>query len=154
MLRRTTINQGLSIPFGMVVRHGVPLVICLRTYYQPLVDKEVAGAVDHDRLRLVSDGDPEILAGLVRLFQIEARRHLDELRRATDAPGTQPFEDALHSLKGASGNIGATSLVRLTQSHLPTPPDFDVTQRRALASRVARELDRVIDRLQSFSPPP
>jgi two-component system sensor histidine kinase/response regulator len=71
------------------------------------------GDFDPEEVLSRVEGDRELLAVLVGLFEVESDRLLDDLRRclkADDAPG---MELAAHSLRGCISHFGAPGASRL-----------------------------------------
>ena len=56
---------------------------------------------------------PDFLAELVDLYLREADLHVGRIRAAFDVRDAQGLEHAAHTLKGASGNLGARTLSSL-----------------------------------------
>ena len=64
-------------------------------------------------IRELDDGEGAILAEVIGIFFDETPRHLDGLRNAVDAKDATELARVAHAFKSASGNVGATSVVKL-----------------------------------------
>jgi two-component system, sensor histidine kinase and response regulator len=76
----------------------------------------VAGALDAKALasiRELDDGEGVILAEVIGIFFDETPRHLDGLRNAVSSRDAGELARVAHAFKSASGNVGATSVVKL-----------------------------------------
>lgn len=105
-----------------------------------------AASLDDERLSMLrdlDDGDGVLLASIVDEFTAEAHRQLEVLRAAVAEGDAHAMEQAAHSIKGSSSNLGATRLAELTgrlealgraRTFAEVPPLFE---------EVAVELDRV-----------
>ena len=60
--------------------------------------------------RLTPPGEPDVLAQVLQLFLDQAPLRLARLRSALAEGNVVEFQRAAHSLKGATGNIGARAL--------------------------------------------
>ena len=76
----------------------------------------VAPALDAKALaniRELDDGEGAILAEVIAIFFDETPRHLEGLRNAFSAKDARELARVAHAFKSASGNVGATSVVKL-----------------------------------------
>jgi two-component system, sensor histidine kinase and response regulator len=64
-------------------------------------------------IRELDDGEGAILAEVIGIFFDETPRHLDGLRSAVSAKDATELARVAHAFKSASGNVGATSVVKL-----------------------------------------
>jgi two-component system, sensor histidine kinase and response regulator len=74
------------------------------------------GALDAKALaniRELDDGEGAILAEVIGIFFDETPRHLDGLRHAINNKDATELARVAHAFKSASGNVGATSVVKL-----------------------------------------
>lgn len=92
-----------------------------------------AGEVDHlpvidlDRLATFTDGDHDLEAELSDLYQTTARRYLNAMAAALE--NAQAWSGEAHSLKGASGNLGASRVAVLAKEaefEAPSPARLEV----------------------------
>ena len=65
-------------------------------------------------LRDLDDGDGALLAAIAHEFSAEAQRQFERLREALAEGDPQAVEQAAHSIKGSSANLGATRLAEIT----------------------------------------
>lgn len=61
-------------------------------------------------LELSEDGDPELLIDLIQMFLDDAPVKLQAILRGVESGDWEQVERAAHSLKGSSGNLGATQV--------------------------------------------
>ncbi len=73
--------------------------------------------LDLSRLKEFSDGDPEEEKLIVNLFLEKVNRSIHELRTSLDNQEPDMWSDAVHALKGASGNIGAMNMYNICLSN-------------------------------------
>lgn len=59
-------------------------------------------------LALSDDGDPELLVDLIEMYLADGPTKLEAIERGIAAGDWESVERAAHSLKGSSGNLGAT----------------------------------------------
>ena len=59
---------------------------------------------------LQEEGDPDLLTELVEVFEEDAPPRLAAIREATERGDAPTVERAAHTLKGSSGNLGATKM--------------------------------------------
>ena len=60
---------------------------------------------------LTAPGEPDVLADVLQLFLEEFPKKLRTLQAAMEAGDAEQVARAAHSLKGSSGNIGASSML-------------------------------------------
>jgi two-component system sensor histidine kinase RpfC len=97
-----------------------------------------------DELRHLGDGD-EFVATLVRDFVDDAEILLDEVESAVESTDVTGFDDAIHTLRSAAANVGATAVFKLCLSwrnvglsQLKAEGRSYITQLRAEFERVRR----------------
>jgi len=73
---------------------------------QPVLDP----AVIESLRQLTPPGEPDVLKEVLQLFLEEVPGRISRLRAAWQAGNPAEVHRAAHSLKGSSGNIGATQL--------------------------------------------
>jgi len=64
-------------------------------------------------IRELDDGEGAILAEVIGIFFDETPRHLESLRNAVNSKNAPELARVAHAFKSASGNVGATSVVKL-----------------------------------------
>ncbi len=64
-------------------------------------------------IRELDDGEGTILAEVIGIFFDETPRHLDALRNAVGAKDASELARVAHAFKSASGNVGASGVVKL-----------------------------------------
>ncbi|MEB3827987.1 PAS domain S-box protein [Phormidium sp. CCY1219] len=67
-------------------------------------------AVNFDRLHEISGGDTEFERDILEAFVEDARDNIDRLKLALASNDCTAFENESHQLKGASSNVGVTSI--------------------------------------------
>jgi len=68
-----------------------------------------------ETLRALSPGDPEFLRELIAIYLEDTPKRLAEVEGALAKRDGQLLVRAAHTIKGSSGNFGATTLARLAQ---------------------------------------
>jgi HPt (histidine-containing phosphotransfer) domain-containing protein len=91
---------------------------------QPILDQEPI--LDLDHLLTFTDGDMELESELSVLYLSSAEAYLDAMRRAL-RDGTS-WTPSVHSLKGASANLGALRVAALARAAEHQPPDATTLQ--------------------------
>jgi two-component system sensor histidine kinase/response regulator len=105
-----------------------------------------AARLDGERLsilRELDDGDGVLIASIADEFTAESGRQLDLLRAAVADGDPQAMEQAAHSMKGSSANLGATRLAELTAQLEALGRARTFADAAPLIDEVARELERV-----------
>jgi HPt (histidine-containing phosphotransfer) domain-containing protein len=67
-------------------------------------------------LSLSDDGDPELLVDLLHMFLQDAPTKVARIAKGLQAGDLTEVEHASHSLKGSSGNLGATHVQHVCES--------------------------------------
>jgi HPt (histidine-containing phosphotransfer) domain-containing protein len=97
-----------------------------------------AGALDPgvlSGLRDLDDGEEGLLAELAGMFLEDAEAHLRTLSEGVEAGDANSVRAASHTLKGSSGNIGASRIQEISEAgKLDDAPE--------LLDRLERELER------------
>ena len=91
-----------------------------------------------EQLGSFTDGDHQLERELGSLYLATATLYLDEMREALEAGGD--WSQPVHALKGASANIGATELTRLTAEAEHARP----------SSRRLAEIEEALDAVRGF----
>ena len=71
---------------------------------------------DPDVLRERLDGDEEMINMVLNMFKDESARIIEDIEKALTSGDVEEAGKLGHSLKGSSGNIGAPSLQRISES--------------------------------------
>ncbi len=114
---------------------------------EPVLDPAVI-----ERLRqLTPPGEPDVLKEVLQLFLQEVPSRISRLRAAWQAGNPSDVHRAAHSLKGSSGNIGATDLFEVCRQLDDQGRAGDLAQMPTLVAcldteyaRVAAEIDQLI----------
>jgi two-component system sensor histidine kinase/response regulator len=92
---------------------------------------------------LQEEGEPSILAELIKLFLEDAPNRIVALREAVHAGEGQAVERIAHTLKGSSGNMGATQMAAICSELEAVGASGDVSQAQSLLKRLEVEFGRV-----------
>jgi HPt (histidine-containing phosphotransfer) domain-containing protein len=105
---------------------------------------------DDDALRiLVEEGDFEV-SELVDLFVASAPASISEMRLALEKSNLKNLVITAHTLKGTCGNFGAAPLRELCIQIEQAGLSGDTDSSADLILSAERELDRLIDALESY----
>ena len=96
-----------------------------------------------DLREIERSGSPGFLAELIDLFLKEAAAHLAALRSALAIKDARAFERTAHTLKGSSGNLGATGMSRICAELQDMGHATDWTRAAELLPRLDAEYERV-----------
>lgn len=108
-----------------------------------------------DRLVLASlrelqgEGEPEILSELIELFLDEVPQQLGALREAVEKDDAPSVERIAHTLKGSSGNMGATRMVQICAELQDVGASANLSGTPELLKRLEEEFGRVCLALES-----
>ena len=108
--------------------------------------EETAAELDAERLAMLRDldgGDGELLAAIANEFSSEASRQLVLLREALAEGDPQAVEQAAHSIKGSSANLGALRLAELAGHLEALGRARALGETTATLDDLAAELERV-----------
>jgi CheY-like chemotaxis protein/anti-sigma regulatory factor (Ser/Thr protein kinase) len=94
-------------------------------------------------LRELEQGQPGLLARMVGLYLRDARTQLAALRQAAEYGDAHELEEAAHSLKGGSAQIGATAMVALCRDLETAAQAADSSRVVALVATLERAFDQV-----------
>lgn len=104
-----------------------------------------------ETLRTLSPEDPGFLRELVDIYLQDTPQRLAELETALakgDGPG---LIRAAHTIKGSSGNFGATTLARLAQEIEALAKSGDLTAATAALPAFRAEFTRVSEALKQLA---
>ncbi len=73
-------------------------------------------AFDYNKVLAATDGDKELAVEIIGIFQDQVPVILTEIDRAIQAGDARQLQQAAHTLKGASGNVGAMVIYGLALS--------------------------------------
>ena len=99
--------------------------------------------VNINRLTEMSDGDREFETELIEIFVEDVELHLGELDRALETIDTESCRKKAHTIKGASGNLGATELQNLAFSLERLGSSGDLDGAGELIAQIRGEFERV-----------
>lgn len=113
---------------------------------EPVLDKEQL-----DNLREILGDDEEMsLSTLVSTFLETAEEQLDSIDLALDIGDRRTIIETAHSLKGSSGNFGATKLVRLSKDLQINGDTAQEEELRKLTTNLKEEFERVREALKDL----
>jgi two-component system, sensor histidine kinase and response regulator len=105
-----------------------------------------------------SDGEPDKLARIVALFIDDVPLRLDELRRAVERGEAQIVDETAHMLKGGSGYMGASQMVKICAGIQDLVASGELSRAPEMLDELEAEFERIRPALQSASgmgfPPP
>jgi CheY-like chemotaxis protein len=93
-------------------------------------------------LRDLDDGEEGLLAELAGMFLEDADAHLRTLRGAVEAGDANSVREASHTLKGSSGNIGASRIQEVCARLQEISESEELDNAPELLDRLERELER------------
>ncbi len=129
-----------------------------RTHPAPLATEPppavavVAAALDAKALasiRELDDGEGAILAEVIGIFFEETPHHLDGLRKALSAQDAAELARVAHAFKSASGNVGATSVVKLCRELERIGRSGELADAPQLLREIEQQVDAVRPLLQT-----
>jgi PAS domain S-box-containing protein len=129
-----------------------------RTHPAPLVSEPppppavIAAALDAKALasiRELDDGQGAILAEVIGIFFEETPHHLDGLRKALSAKDAAELARVAHAFKSASGNVGATSVVKLCRDLERVGRSGELADAPQLLREIEQQVDAVRPLLQT-----
>lgn len=106
---------------------------------QPVLDP----AVIESLRQLTPPGEPDVLKEVLQLFLDDVPGRISRLRAAWQAGDPAEVQRAAHSLKGSSGNIGATSLLEVCRQLDDQGRAGDLTQMPVLVTALESEYAKV-----------
>ncbi|PLS84889.1 MAG: hypothetical protein CYG60_15530 [Actinobacteria bacterium] len=89
------------------------------------------------------------MAELTELFVTDATSHLAALREGIEREDAGSVERSAHTLKGSSGNMGATVMSRISSELQDAGRSGDLTGARELLTRLQAEFGRVREALEA-----
>jgi CheY-like chemotaxis protein len=104
------------------------------------------------RLNELTDGDPEFTRELVATFIASGEQALDEVRASLAALDRIGLSRIAHKLKGASANIYAEPLRKLSHTLEAQASSLDQQRLSELVAQLAVELDRATEFLTEYAP--
>jgi PAS domain S-box-containing protein len=114
---------------------------------QPAPERELPPPLDEEQirnLRQIQIGDqPNLLVELIHSFEVEGPELLARLRAGVEANDAYEVREAAHSLKGSTGNLGATHLYALCTKIEKQSRHGHLAEATALLAQIEREYERV-----------
>jgi HPt (histidine-containing phosphotransfer) domain-containing protein len=94
-------------------------------------------------------GDAELLAELAGMFLDDATSRLEELREAIGAGDAASVERVAHTLKGSSGNMGATRMSAICAELQDVGGSGDLARAAGLFEGLEEEFGRIRPALEA-----
>lgn len=88
-------------------------------------------------------GDQELLAEIAGMFVTDAPSQITELREAVESETAEDVERTAHSLKGSSGNIGASRMSEICDELQDAGASEDLSYAPQLLGQLEAEFGRV-----------
>lgn len=101
---------------------------------------------DLDKVLKMTDGDMELLKELFQLFISDYPKKLSQFSQAIEEENFEVIQNIAHSLKGASGNLGLSSIYELTLKIENSAKEGDIAD----VKRAYKDLERELERLKEF----
>jgi two-component system, sensor histidine kinase and response regulator len=105
------------------------------------------GSIDHSVLEglreLQEEGEPDVLKELIELFLEDIPSQLKALREAEERDDAMSVERTAHTLKGSSGNMGATRMATLCAELEEVGGSGNLANAPELLEQLKAEFDRV-----------
>lgn len=112
------------------------------------VDRAVLGALRAMR----PPGEPDLVAEVFALFEVDARAHAATMIAAANARDSAALRAAAHGLRGAAASVGASKVERLCRwLERYAREDEDWSLRRDLALAIEREVERALADLAAYT---
>jgi HPt (histidine-containing phosphotransfer) domain-containing protein len=105
--------------------------------------------LDRARLEEVSGGLEGLSEELIQLFLDDAGPRQETIRAAVEQGDADGVRREAHSLKGASSNVGATAMERVSRELEEAGRSGDLSDAGRLAAELGTELGRVRTALES-----
>ena len=106
--------------------------------------------LDEERLMKTVGGDLELLAEIVRIFLEDQPQMSERLNDALRKGDPERVWRAAHAIKGSVGNFAAGPASSLAGELEEVAQKQDLAEARRLADSLAREVERLRDRLTGF----
>lgn len=96
---------------------------------------------------LAGEEDPDLVSELVEMYLEDAPRRIEEIRRALHAGDAHALAQAAHTLKGSSGNMGATRVQELAAGLQEAGDSGDLSGAEEKLASLERAFDRAKEAL-------
>lgn len=105
--------------------------------YVQIIDNSVV----EELISLGEDGDPELLLDLIEMFAADAPSKVQAVHDGLANQDLETIERAAHSLKGSSGNLGATKLQIACDRMQTASRNHAIDEVRALVDELTNEFE-------------
>jgi HPt (histidine-containing phosphotransfer) domain-containing protein len=99
--------------------------------------------IDWEQLHHVSEDDPEFELELLTMLAEDVKIHIADLRQAAVDRDTESIAHEAHYIKGASANVGVTSIATLAKQVEAIARDRLNSDPAPLIDRMAIDLERL-----------
>jgi HPt (histidine-containing phosphotransfer) domain-containing protein len=89
--------------------------------------------------KVLTNGKPELLGRVIKLYLAESPKLMKKLRQAADASNAPDIAASAHSLKSSSANVGAKALSRYCEDLERSARRADTEEARRLLAKVESE---------------
>jgi HPt (histidine-containing phosphotransfer) domain-containing protein len=110
------------------------------------MDNKIKPAVDMDHAREITDGDMEFLKELIEIFKADFSEKLAEISRAIKEKDFNALDEAAHSLKGSSGNLGLTRVYEFSYKLEKMGKEENIEG----ANKTFKQLEEELERFKNF----
>ena len=105
-------------------------------------------SVVEELLALGEGGDPELLLDLIEMFAADAPSKVQAVREGFESQDFETVERAAHSLKGSSGNLGATKLQLACERMQAASRNHELDEVRNLVDQLSEAFDQAMTALR------
>ena len=102
---------------------------------QHVLDQDVL----NELISFSEDGDPELLLDLIHMFLDDSPSKVEAVEQGLKSGDFEKAERAAHSLKGSSGNLGATLVQEVCDQLQVTTRNRELDASMLLAPELARQ---------------
>jgi HPt (histidine-containing phosphotransfer) domain-containing protein len=107
-------------------------------------------SVVEELLSLCDDGDPELLLDLIEMFLDDAPAKVAAIQQGIQGHDLEAVERAAHSLKGSSGNLGATGLQDTCEQLQNVARGHQIREAQALLGGLESHFTAAVDALEQL----
>ena len=139
------LNRWLGDSDSAEFDHSEPSAISPTDAGTPGDDEPVLQSQALDNIRAMQQpGTPDLLDKIIRIYLDESPALLEDIRSAAANEDLEAMQDAAHSLKSSSANLGAERLAKLCRQLESFDPKGDKQVAIELSKAIALELDATL----------
>ena len=105
----------------------------------PLIDSDIL----RDIISMQTPDEPDILIELINIYLIDSKKYFENITQSANSDDIDALKKAIHSLKGASGNIGARFLAARCEELEGLLEKNNIEKVKELLSQVELEFNQV-----------